>query len=125
MKLAGVVFGVRDEQNWFCKETASDFFDIKGAVEILFSRLSLSAEFKQGTDVGCIHPSISATVSIDGVKAGFVGQIHPELQQRLGLEKPLYCFELDLASFTGRPPKRRGSLRNCQSFRQSGAIFLF
>ncbi|RMW06997.1 Phenylalanine--tRNA ligase beta subunit [Pseudomonas amygdali pv. tabaci] len=53
-----------------------------------------------------MHPGQTARIERDGREVGFLGAIHPELSKTLGLDRPVFVFELVLAEVsTGRLPK--------------------
>ena len=53
-----------------------------------------------------MHPGRSAFVELDGATIGFVGELHPRLQQKYELPRPAMVFELDLAPLLARPLPR-------------------
>ncbi len=53
-----------------------------------------------------LHPGQTARIEREGRLVGFVGAIHPELAKTLGLDQPVFMFELLLSEITqGRMPK--------------------
>ena len=80
------------------------FYHLKGIIEDLFSKMSLAVSFRGSPDIPLLHPGISATVELeDGQPAGFAGQMHPSLQDRLKLQEPVYLAELDMELLAGKP----------------------
>ena len=80
------------------------------AVEAIGEALRLSAlRFEAGPAAG-FHPGRVAHVLADGVRAGCVGEVAPEVVAALDLAGPVVAFELDLAVvFAGsRRPARAG-----------------
>jgi phenylalanyl-tRNA synthetase beta chain len=75
-----------------------DFFDAKGLVEHLITRLGADARFAPVTDVPYLHPGIAAAISVDDQDSpvGVVGEVHPEVRLALGVDAPVFAFELDL-----------------------------
>ena len=68
------------------------------------------------------HPGRSAEVLRDGVRIGWIGQLHPRLQQALGLDVDVLAFELDLAPLLARPLPRAGALSRFPSVRRDLAF---
>lgn len=87
-RLAIVMAGQREPTSW---QTAADglidFFDIKGVVETLLERLRLTAPISFApSDDPRLHPGRSAVVqTADGRQLGVLGELHPEVRERLGL----------------------------------------
>jgi len=57
-----------------------------------------------------LHPGKAALLKAGGKSAGVVGELHPDFQEKCGLRKPAYLFELDvdcLMDLFGRTKKYR------------------
>jgi len=55
-----------------------------------------------------LHPGQTARIERDGRLVGFLGALHPELGRALGLDQPVFLFELVLAEIAaGRLPAFR------------------
>jgi len=95
--VAGAITGLWSVNLWQGEKKAADFFVIKGILEGLFEKLGISTavSFERGELEG-MHPGRTAQVLLDGEVIGFVGQVHPQLQQELDV-KETYCFELNLS----------------------------
>lgn len=89
-KIAGLMPEDRPE-SWHT-ESALDFYDLKGDLAILLGAKAVSW---QSLDHPAFHPGQSATISMADKQLGVMGALHPQLQQTLGVKKPLYLFELD------------------------------
>lgn len=46
-----------------------------------------------------LHPGKSCTVLHNGKTVGFMGALHPQVQERFGLSAETYVLEMDLSSF--------------------------
>src|SRR3970040_2598057 len=51
------------------------------------------------SEIRFLHPGKSARVLAEGEELGFFGELHPEFQEKLGLPKSVYIFEIDLENF--------------------------
>ena len=105
--LAGVVCGTRLPEGWAQGRETVDFFDIKADVEAVlgFAGALDSFEFVPGQHPA-LHPGQTARIERDGRLVGFVGALHPELNKKLGLDRPVFVFELVLAEVAlGKMPK--------------------
>ncbi|MCW2270866.1 MULTISPECIES: phenylalanine--tRNA ligase subunit beta [Pseudomonas] len=105
--LAGVVCGSRLPEGWANGRDTIDFFDVKADVEALLGFSGSLAEFSfvPGKHPA-LHPGQTARIERDGREVGYLGAIHPELAKTLGLDRPVFVFELVLGEVAeGRLPK--------------------
>jgi len=104
--LAGVVCGSRLPEGWAQGREAVDFFDVKADIEAVLGYAGAlgSFSFVAGKHPA-LHPGQTARIERDGREVGYMGALHPELVKTLGLDRPVFVFELVLAEFTaGRLP---------------------
>ncbi len=94
--LAGAITGLWHSHSWQGEKKAVDFYVIKGILEGLFAKVGLteSVTYVQA-QVDNMHPGRTAEIHLNGVRIGFVGQVHPTMQKELDL-KDTYVFELSL-----------------------------
>ncbi|MFT3741186.1 MAG: phenylalanine--tRNA ligase subunit beta [Gammaproteobacteria bacterium] len=101
-RLAGISLGHAATEQWGLPKRAVDFFDLKGDVEALleFNGQAQHIEWSAATLHPALHPGQSAQLRYRATQQplGWVGRLHPELQQKLGFVMPVYLFELDLAA---------------------------
>lgn len=105
--LAGVVCGSRLPEGWAQGRDPVDFFDVKADVEAVlgFAGALDAFAFVPGSHPA-LHPGQTARIEREGRLVGFVGAIHPELSKTLGLDRPVFVFELVLAEVAaGKTPK--------------------
>lgn len=98
--IAGAVMGSRNPKNWSNNNDLSDFFDVKGDVELLadLGRLGRGLQFVEA-EKKPFHPGQCARIQrSDGTEIGVMGALHPAVQRELGLDQPVLLFELDLES---------------------------
>jgi phenylalanyl-tRNA synthetase beta chain len=93
-RIAGLAYGSRWPEQWAEKSAPVDFFDAKGDVESLAAPRGLT--FEAAAHPAC-HPGRSAVVRLDGNAIGFVGELHPRLQQKYDLPAAPVVFELRVA----------------------------
>lgn len=73
-----------------------DFYDIKGICESLFAGLNVkNVKYTAVTDNPTFHPGRCAKISAGGKTLGIIGEIHPAVSRRYGIETPVYVGELD------------------------------
>ncbi|HWJ03301.1 MAG TPA: phenylalanine--tRNA ligase subunit beta, partial [Verrucomicrobiae bacterium] len=94
-RLAGLVTGSL-VKTWNQPQTTMDFYFIKGALEGMFAEIGLNNySFAPQQNLPFMHPGRTANIVIRGKVAGFVGEIHPDVQERYELTGKTYVFELD------------------------------
>lgn len=72
-----------------------DFYDIKGACEALFDGFGLSGvKFTALKDNPTFHPGRTAKISVNGCDLGIVGQVHPAVSEKYGIDTACYVAEL-------------------------------
>ena len=105
--VAAVLAGRRHEPSWLEDESLLDFYDAKGVVEWVLDRLGVAATYEPSEYPG-FHPGRRANIKAGDALLGVVGEIHPSVMERLGLEQPrVSAFELDLKSILAALPQSR------------------
>ncbi|WP_419569715.1 phenylalanine--tRNA ligase subunit beta [Rheinheimera sp.] len=98
--IGGLVVGSYGNEHWAIAERAVDFYDAKGDVEALLSLTSAPGEFSFSKgEHSALHPGQTALVSRNGQPVGYIGALHPEAQNKLGIKGKAYLFELELTAF--------------------------
>jgi phenylalanyl-tRNA synthetase beta chain len=82
-----------------------DFHDLKGDLEGLAALSGAALTFRPAATAWA-HPGRSAEILRDGRVVGAIAELHPRLQQSLGLDHPVLAFELDLAALRLRQVPR-------------------
>ncbi|MBC3496832.1 phenylalanine--tRNA ligase subunit beta [Pseudomonas kermanshahensis] len=105
--IAGVVTGSRLPEGWANGRDGIDFFDVKADVEALLGYSGALSDFTFSAGKHpALHPGQTALIERDGKPVGHLGAIHPELAKALGLDRPVFLFELVLGEVVeGRLPK--------------------
>lgn len=95
--LSGLVSGSKLPINWNNNKELSDFYDVKGDVELLIA-LGLEPERYSfaPAEYACFHSGQCARVEKEGAVVGHIGALHPAIQRKLGLAGNCYLFELAL-----------------------------
>ena len=95
--LCGIVSGPRVEMSWQGRDELLDFFDAKGMVEGLLSRLGVEASFEEGGDES-LHLSKQAAIVIAGNRLGVVGELHPKVAEAFEISGTVYLFEINVTT---------------------------
>ncbi|MFP3019449.1 MAG: phenylalanine--tRNA ligase subunit beta [Arsenophonus sp.] len=95
LMLAGVITGNRYEEHWLQEKRTVDFFDIKGDVEAILELTGKSENIIYNTYFNlALHPGQSSGIYLNNNYIGYVGVIHPELENKLDLNRRTLVFEL-------------------------------
>jgi phenylalanyl-tRNA synthetase beta chain len=103
-RIAAVICGEQQHQQWGESPRQVDFFDLKADVEALLAKQADEVSFVADTHPA-LHPGQSARILVTGEAVGWLGALHPSAQQALDIDQPVYLFELELESAlsTGLP----------------------
>lgn len=94
--LSAALTGEERATKWLKESSALDFFAAKGYLEVVFERLGLEEKvtYKKSTLEG-MHPGRFAEVYLGEKRIGFIGEVHPQVADKLGLNTT-YVFEINL-----------------------------
>ncbi len=98
-RLAGLAYGTVCSEQWGEIAREVDFYDVKGDVEVLFAPYGLTFE---AVSHPASHPGRSAHILLDGRVVGWIGELHPQWQQRYDLPQAAVWFEVELGALLGR-----------------------
>ena len=78
------------------------FFKLKGELEAVFAGLRMKeARYTAEKNNPSYHPGRCASISIDGVEVGVMGQVHPLVAKNYGIDSEVYCAELSFTKMLG------------------------
>jgi phenylalanyl-tRNA synthetase beta chain len=101
-RLAGLVCGPVRERQWGEPGRAVDFYDLKGDVEAILAQLGPPESFRfEPAEQSCLHPGQSAQVWRGEQPVGWLGLLHPALQDALDIDVDVLLFELSLDALAG------------------------
>lgn len=105
--LSGLLYGPRPRCGLREKDpTGLGFLDGKGLLEAILDLLHIHVPVSwQAAAEKFLHPGRAAYCAIGGKRLGYVGQIHPDVSDRLGV-KPFLAFELDLEELLQYAPRQ-------------------
>ncbi|MDX2218663.1 MAG: phenylalanine--tRNA ligase subunit beta [Burkholderiales bacterium] len=119
-RLAALAYGPRYPEQWGeAKGERVDFFAIKGDVESLLAGQSLRFE---PVAHPALHPGRSASVWVNGTRAGVLGELHPRWQQKHELPFAPVYFELATAPLLQSAAPRYKQLSRMQATRRDVAL---
>ena len=95
--MGGLAYGAFVPEQWASANRAVDFFDVKGDLERVLDPLHFVTEAAQHP---ALHPGRSAQIFLKTAAGktavGWIGELHPGLQQSYELPQAPVLFELDL-----------------------------
>ncbi len=95
--LCGALCGKRADLAWNQSRENVDFYDAKGAVEVLLEKLGITGYEVQSGEYYAMHPGKTALFGKDGEILGAVGAVHPQVLDAFGLGREVFVFEFDVA----------------------------
>ncbi len=107
-RLGVLMRGRRHPMQWGSDASLIDFFDLKGVVEQVLQNFGITAAY-QHSERAEYHPRAGADLTLNGEALGSMGELHPDLAEKLGLEgSSVFVAELDvdlLEAQRSRPPR--------------------
>ena len=94
-RIACLAVGPLTAKSWRGGGESADFFALKGVIEALAGQLGTAIACESGEEP-FLHSGRSATVSIGGTAAGWIGELHPLVCRAWDIEAAV-GFEVDLA----------------------------
>ncbi|MFA6808174.1 MAG: phenylalanine--tRNA ligase subunit beta [Eubacteriales bacterium] len=98
LKITGFAQG-KTRRHWLSENISYDFFYVKGILTELAKQCGVEFEYRLVEDekmLKLLHPGRSAEVLVNGEKMGFLGEMHPKVNEVWGMVRPI-LFELDFA----------------------------
>ncbi|MBD9468558.1 phenylalanine--tRNA ligase subunit beta [Pseudoxanthomonas sp. PXM01] len=121
LRIAAAITGDAAAEQWGLPARKADFHDLKGDLESVAALAGAILEYRP-SQAPHGHPGRSADVHRDGVRIGWIGQLHPRLQRLLDLDADVVAFELDLAPLSTRALPRAAELSRYPSVRRDLAF---
>ena len=92
----GIMMGKVTEAAWNQAQRDTDFYDVKGVVDGLLTKLGLTQYDIQPSSESYYHPGVSAHYTVNGVTIANYGELHPQVVKNFDLSGKVYMFEIDL-----------------------------
>jgi phenylalanyl-tRNA synthetase beta chain len=108
-RLAVVLVGPRQAETWSEPGVRAglDFFDLKGVLETFLQELHIPQSSFRAAKPSFLHPGRAAELQGENISFGFLGQLHPALNEIYELGKrEIYVADLDLDALLAQVPMR-------------------
>jgi len=102
LMLCGALVGKRNEFLWNTGRDAVDFYDAKGAVEILLNSLGISEYEVVAGEHASLHPGKTAIFTKGGHVLATVGEVHPKVVDDFGINRKVYVFEINVENLSSQ-----------------------
>ena len=121
-RLGGVCCGPRVPSGWAQDAEPVDFFDVKGVVERLFDQSGAARVSYEPLQHPVLHPGQAAEIRLRGEPVGRLGRLHPEIEARLDINKPVHIFEIAMETLLDRPARSHRQISRYPSVRRDLAL---
>jgi phenylalanyl-tRNA synthetase beta chain len=97
-RLGIALSGPRAERSWAMASSGMlDFYDLKGVIETLLTRLGVEGYCFVPVEHPTFHPGRTGKLMISGAEVGVLGEVHSQVLEAFDLpDQPVYLAELDL-----------------------------
>ena len=120
--VGAVLSGPRAPERWNLGRDDVDFFDIKGLMEQVFDWAGVADVDYASRRDPIMHPGQAATVLVAGQSAGRLGRLHPEIEARLDVPRPVYFLEVEAAAVLERGMRKYQVFSRYPSVRRDLAL---
>lgn len=103
------------QQHWDPKSREVDFFDLKGIIENFLAELGISNVTFRSDQLPQFHPGRQASVFVNEMDVGALGEVHPSIVRRLDVSQRIYFAELDLHNLV-RVRKREAKMTEISQY---------
>ncbi|OTG86649.1 phenylalanine--tRNA ligase subunit beta [Acinetobacter sp. ANC 4558] len=120
--LAMIAVGSKTAESWHAKPQVMDFFDLKGEIEEVLAAARIKAEYIPSTR-SWLHPGQSAEILVNGQSIGYLGRLHPSLENDLDLGVT-WVVEVDLKAILQKYVSNFTELSRFPSVRRDIALLI-
>jgi phenylalanyl-tRNA synthetase beta chain len=120
-RLSGIAYGETQPEQWGAAAKPVDFYDVKADVEALFAPYRLSYV---AASHPALHPGRSARIESAGQMIGWIGELHPQWQQRYDMALSGVWFEVELDALTRATLPRFGDIPKFLPVRRDLAVLV-
>ncbi|PIZ04100.1 MAG: phenylalanine--tRNA ligase subunit beta [Gammaproteobacteria bacterium CG_4_10_14_0_8_um_filter_38_16] len=124
-KLAMVITGSVNAEQWSEKSRAVDFYDLKAEVTALLSLSHLCSDYHWKVETHpALHPGRSAALYRNNELMGWLGEVHPNMLTHFDMRQSVVVCELDLKKIQESDVAHYESFSRFPSVRRDLAIVL-
>jgi phenylalanyl-tRNA synthetase beta chain len=100
--LGAAILLVGARPRWLGAAAGWDVFDLRGLLDHLARALGVEApRVTAADDVPYLHPGVAARISLGDTAVGVLGELHPDVRARAGLDAPAFALEVALDAWPG------------------------
>lgn len=105
--VAGAMVGSQWANSWNLSKEAlvADFYLTKGAVESMLARLGIKGAMFTPVEHPMLHAARAAKITVGDVELGIIGEVAPDVLERLGLRGRPCVFELKVSELIWLMPE--------------------
>ncbi len=95
-RFTSVSTGSRQPEVWGSEDL--NYFDLKSIVTRCLEAITHGKEitFAKAADISFLHPGKSSGILIEDLKIGYIGELHPDYSEKLGIEEAVNIIDMDL-----------------------------
>jgi phenylalanyl-tRNA synthetase beta chain len=94
--IAGLTAGKISDDLWNAGKNV-DFYHLKGCLENIFYDLKIdNCKFISKNTDSFLHPGKSCAIMLNDKRIGFLGEIHPDVMERIDFKNNVYVFEINI-----------------------------
>jgi phenylalanyl-tRNA synthetase beta chain len=91
-------------EQWGTAKKATDFFDIKHDIELIFNALGIAQDIHyQSLTHSALHPGCCTGIFFKNKLIGHIGELHPSIIQKLEITQKIYLVNFDLDGIEKTP----------------------
>ena len=96
--LSGIISGDYCDKNWYNETRKTDFFDLKGTIEVLIDSLGLTGySFDRKETAEAYDKKVSCNICYGDILIGTLGKIRNDILEKNEIKtKTLFSFEIDI-----------------------------
>lgn len=100
-----ILTGLKYPDNWQGENREVDFYDLKGIIENLLYEFGIKNYNCINNNLDCFHSGRQASIYVDNIEIGSIGEIHPLILRKLGLVNRIYFGEFNLEDIFSKRKK--------------------
>jgi len=95
-RFTAISTGKRQPEVWDNEDI--NLFDLKSIITKCIETITHSSDisFSKSTEIKFLHPGKSSSIMIQDTEIGFIGELHPDYSEKLGIDKTVNILDIDL-----------------------------